>query len=60
LPAGFIEPCNPTFSTTPSGQQWIHEIKRDSYRLIVRKPSNQNRQPNKSGRLRGTKPALSR
>jgi bifunctional non-homologous end joining protein LigD len=38
LPAGFIEPCNPTFSTkAPSGQQWIHEIKHDGYRLIVRK-----------------------
>src|SRR5204862_6231834 len=38
LPAGFIEPCNPTFSTkAPSGRQWIHEIKHDGYRLIVRK-----------------------
>jgi hypothetical protein len=26
LPAGFIEPCNPTFSTkAPSSLQWIHE-----------------------------------
>jgi bifunctional non-homologous end joining protein LigD len=38
LPAGFIEPCNPTFSTkSPSGRQWVHEIKHDGYRLIVRK-----------------------
>jgi ATP-dependent DNA ligase len=38
LPAGFIEPCNPTFSTkAPAGRQWVHEIKHDGYRLIVRK-----------------------
>jgi ATP-dependent DNA ligase len=38
LPTGFIEPCNPTFSTrAPSGRHWIHEIKHDGYRLIVRK-----------------------
>jgi bifunctional non-homologous end joining protein LigD len=38
LPAGFIEPCNPTVAKkAPSGPQWIHEIKHDGYRLIVRK-----------------------
>jgi bifunctional non-homologous end joining protein LigD len=38
LPVGFIEPCGPTWSrTAPSGRQWIHEIKQDGYRLIVRK-----------------------
>jgi ATP-dependent DNA ligase len=38
LPAGFIEPCNPIVSKkAPSGPQWIHEIKHDGYRLIVRK-----------------------
>jgi bifunctional non-homologous end joining protein LigD len=38
LPVGFIEPCGPTWSrTAPSGPQWIHEIKHDGYRLIVRK-----------------------
>ena len=37
IPAGFIEPCNPTVSkTAPSGPQWIHEIKHDGFRLIVR------------------------
>jgi ATP-dependent DNA ligase len=38
LPAGFIEPCNPSVSTkAPTGPQWIHEIKHDGYRLIVRR-----------------------
>src|SRR3954452_19260842 len=37
-PVGFIEPCIPTASKlAPSGPQWIHEIKHDGYRLIVRK-----------------------
>ena len=38
LPSGFIEPCNPTVAPrAPSGPLWIHEIKHDGYRLIVRK-----------------------
>jgi ATP-dependent DNA ligase len=37
-PPGFIEPCIPTrVSKPPVGPQWIHEIKHDGYRLIVRK-----------------------
>jgi len=41
---GFIEPCNPTFSTkAPFGRQWIHEIKHDGYRLIVRKDGHRVR-----------------
>jgi len=35
---GYIEPCLPTRSSKPpEGPQWIHEIKHDGYRLIVRK-----------------------
>jgi bifunctional non-homologous end joining protein LigD len=35
---GVIEPCIPTrASKPPIGPQWIHEIKHDGYRLIVRK-----------------------
>jgi ATP-dependent DNA ligase len=35
---GIIEPCIPTaVSKPPVGPQWIHEIKHDGYRLIVRK-----------------------
>ena len=37
-PLGFIEPCIPTRADTPPvGPNWIHEIKHDGYRLIVRK-----------------------
>jgi bifunctional non-homologous end joining protein LigD len=35
---GFIEPCVPTQADKPPvGPDWIHEIKHDGYRLIVRK-----------------------
>jgi bifunctional non-homologous end joining protein LigD len=38
LPAGFIAPCLPTkTSKLPSGSQWLHEIKRDGFRVIARK-----------------------
>ena len=37
-PLGFLEPCIPTRADTPPvGSDWIHEIKHDGYRLIVRK-----------------------
>jgi bifunctional non-homologous end joining protein LigD len=35
---GFIEPCIPTRAAkAPSGPDWVHEIKHDGYRLIVRR-----------------------
>jgi bifunctional non-homologous end joining protein LigD len=35
---GFIEPCIPTpAAKAPSGPGWVHEIKHDGYRLIVRR-----------------------
>src|SRR5262245_42951979 len=38
LPAGFIAPCLPTKTTRlPSGSQWLHEIKHDGFRLMVRR-----------------------
>ena len=37
LPAGFIEPCLPTNAPTPSGGQWLHEIKHDGFRVVARK-----------------------
>jgi ATP-dependent DNA ligase len=44
LPAGFIEPCNPTVSKkAPSGPQWIHEIKHDGYRMILRRSGDRAR-----------------
>jgi ATP-dependent DNA ligase len=38
LPDGFIDPCIPTLSAKPpGGPDWVHEIKHDGYRLIVRR-----------------------
>jgi bifunctional non-homologous end joining protein LigD len=37
-PNGFIEPCIPTRAAQPpTGSDWVHEIKHDGYRLIVRR-----------------------
>jgi ATP-dependent DNA ligase len=37
-PPGYVEPCIPTLvAKSPEGPQWIHEIKHDGYRMIVRK-----------------------
>jgi ATP-dependent DNA ligase len=36
-PNAFIEPCIPTRAAKPpAGPDWVHEIKHDGYRLIVR------------------------
>jgi bifunctional non-homologous end joining protein LigD len=38
LPAGFVVPAQPIkASKPPSGADWVHEIKHDGYRLIVRR-----------------------
>jgi bifunctional non-homologous end joining protein LigD len=38
LPAGFVAPCLPTSAPQPpSGEQWLHEIKHDGFRVIARK-----------------------
>src|SRR5262249_42958628 len=38
LPAGFIMPARPVpASRPPSGADWVHEIKHDGYRMIVRR-----------------------
>jgi bifunctional non-homologous end joining protein LigD len=43
-PPGFVEPCIPTRADKPPvGQDWIHEIKHDGYRLIVRKTADRVR-----------------
>jgi ATP dependent DNA ligase domain len=35
---GFIDPCIPTRAAKPpSGPAWVHEVKHDGYRLIVRR-----------------------
>jgi bifunctional non-homologous end joining protein LigD len=39
-PGGFIEPCLPSpADSPPSGPEWVHEIKHDGYRLMVRRDS---------------------
>jgi bifunctional non-homologous end joining protein LigD len=45
LPApGFIAPCLPTDADrVPGGPQWLHEIKHDGYRLLVRKAGDKVR-----------------
>jgi hypothetical protein len=38
LPFGFVAPCQPSRVTrAPSGPLWVHEIKHDGYRLMVRR-----------------------
>ena len=37
-PSEFIEPCRPTKAIRPpSGPEWVHEIKHDGFRLLVRR-----------------------
>ena len=37
-PSGFVEPCLPSKAARPpSGPLWVHEIKHDGYRLMVRR-----------------------
>ena len=44
LPAGFIEPCLPTKAiVVPEGPQWVHEIKHDGYRFVVRREGDRVR-----------------
>jgi ATP-dependent DNA ligase len=36
-PIGFVPPCLPSpIATPPSGPGWLHEIKHDGFRLMVR------------------------
>src|ERR1700732_76015 len=38
LPAGFISPCLPINAPQPPcGEEWVHEIKHDGFRVIARK-----------------------
>ena len=37
-PSGFIEPCQPSkVDRPPTGSLWVHEVKHDGYRLMVRR-----------------------
>jgi ATP-dependent DNA ligase len=43
-PSGFIEPCQPSkVARPPSGPLWVHEIKHDGYRLMVRRDGARTR-----------------
>jgi bifunctional non-homologous end joining protein LigD len=43
-PAGFLEPCGPSTAVRPpSGPLWVHEIKHDGYRLLVRRDGSRVR-----------------
>ena len=38
LPSGFVPPCLPTTAKTPpTGGAWLHEIKHDGFRMLVRR-----------------------
>ena len=44
FPSGFIKPCLPTkVAVPPSGPLWVHEIKHDGYRLLVRRDGDRVR-----------------
>ena len=44
LASGFIKPCLPSKVTkAPSGSLWVHEIKHDGYRLMVRRDGSRIR-----------------
>ena len=36
-------PCLPTSKRAPTGPEWVHEIKHDGYRLIIRRDGNRVR-----------------
>ena len=40
---GFIEPCVPSVDRPPTGPLWVHEIKHDGYRLMVRRDGSRVR-----------------
>ena len=42
--SGFIEPCQPSkVDRPPTGPLWVHEIKHDGYRLMVRRDGSRIR-----------------
>ena len=44
LPVGFVEPCLPSVrATAPRGREWVHEIKFNGIRLIVRRDGKRAR-----------------
>jgi bifunctional non-homologous end joining protein LigD len=50
LPAGFTAPCLPINAPQPpSGEQWLHEIKHDGFRIIARKDGKRVKLYSRSG-----------
>jgi ATP-dependent DNA ligase len=50
LPTGFIVPAQPVLaSKPPSGAGWVHEIKHDGYRMIVRRDGAAVRRYSRNG-----------
>ena len=64
LPAGFIQPCQPTLvAHPPAGPGWLHEMKHDGYRLLASKEADRVRLWSRYGtdftdRLRGIADAV--
>jgi len=57
LPAAFSAPCLPAKTKTlPSGGGWLHEIKHDGFRMLVRRDAAGVRLFTRNGQPR--KPAL--
>ena len=49
-PSGFIEPCLPSkVVRLPSGPLWVHEIKHDGHRLMVRRDGSRVRPFTRNG-----------
>ena len=52
-PEGFVQPCQPTLAReVPTGPGWIHELKYDGFRIIVRKSGDAVRIWSRYGRSR--------
>ncbi len=50
LPAGFVPPCLPAGSKIPlCGNEWLHEIKHDGFRVVVRKVGKRVKLYSRSG-----------
>lgn len=49
-PSGFVEPCRPSKAERPpSGPAWVHEVKHDGFRLMVRREGSRVRCFTKGG-----------
>src|SRR6478735_8460515 len=58
-PSGFIRPCQPSkVARPPSGPLWVHEIKHDGYRLMVRRDGSRIRCFTRNGHDWLTAPAI--